>query len=747
MISANPSLQPRYSRFFAFLAGTAFGTSLVCAAPLIHWKCDETSGIELADSSGGGAAGLWSGTGLSPGWQPAGGVDGGAVSFSGVTGENDYFIAPVTSLPGDPVSISVWVKTASTQNDGVVFLGDGSVSATYKVLRVEANQGRMCIRAGGTETKLIGPNPINDNTWHHLVGVYVDGSDRKFYIDGVRVATNTTTYANIPMNRLGIGALTRSNVADLYTGWVDEVSVWDEVLTPQQIAALYALGAARGGNASDLDNFLTAFASQSNITTGGRPWTFATGLSGEVGTTSGSLVGGDLAVVLNAVAGTGMKITSAVAIPVIDSFAADPAAIESGEISVLSWSINNAVSARIDPGNITVSATSGTLSVTPGVSRTYTLTAINANGPAERSALVTVSVPRRLQLHWPLDETTGTTAASSTGMFAGGFFGSPVPRWTSPGLLGNSLTFDNAVPVAVRTPSQVIEGYPFSFGAWIRTVSSGTETFASLGTGVDDQYHALKVAGGAARLTARNGTLTFNLNGPVVNDGNWHFITGVFSSRQVRTLYVDGVQAATISDDSHGIRSADRFSIGSLDTSDAGISEGFAGELDDASFWRGVLSASDVATLHGAALGFGLNAGEVARLLRGFEETAPVTLNGYTWTPVSGIAGVAGQTSGTLAGGNAVLGVDNAGGGMQVNAVPESLQISTVIFNPDNRSVTITWPSQTGVNYRVDVSTALGAWNPLAAFVAGLAGQTSYTETSISSAETKRFYRVQKLAP
>jgi hypothetical protein len=747
MNSSNFSLLPRCSRFLTFLAIAAFGTGLLRAAPLIHWKCDETSGFELTDHTGGGVTGLWSGTGLSPGWQPAGGVDGGAVSFSGVTGENDYFIAPVTTLPGDPVSISVWVKTTSTQNDGLVFLGDGSQSATYKVLRVEANQGRQCIRAGSTETKLIGPNPINDNTWHHLVGVYVNSSDRRLYINGVLVATNTTAYANIPMNRLGIGALTRSNVADLYTGLLDEVSVWAEVLTPQQIAALYALGAARGGNASDLDNFLAAFGSQSNITTGGRPWTFATGLSGGVGTTSGTLAGGDLAVVLDDAAGTGMKITSGVAIPIINSFTAEPSTIVSGETSVLSWSLSNADSARIDPGNITVSATSGTISVTPGVSRTYTLTAVNANGPAERSALVTVSVPRRLQLHWPLDEASGTTAASSTGTFSAEWFGVASPGWTSPGLMGNGLTFEAFSISSMRTASQVIEGYPFSFAAWVRTVSSGTETFATLGTGVDDQYHALKVVGGTARLTARNGTLTFNLNGPAVNDGNWNFITGVFSSRQVRTLYVNGVQAATISDDSHGIRAADRFSIGALDTSDSGISEGFAGDSDDASFWRGILSATDVATLHGGAIGFGLNAGEVARLLLGFEESTPVILNGYTWTPVTGIAGFAGQTSGSLSGGDAILVVDNAGGGMQVTAVPENFQISSVLFNPDTRSVTVTWPSQTGVNYRVEVSTSLGAWNTLAASVSGLAGQTSYTETNIGTGEMKRYYRVQKLAP
>ncbi len=727
---------------------SALGAGFLSAAPVIHWKCDDTAGSTISDSSGNAVDGTWNGSGSSPGWQPAAGVDGGAVSFTGTTGENDYFTATLATPPTDPVSVSVWVKTISTQNDGVVFLGNGSLSDAYKVLRVDTNQGRLGIRApAGTETKLSGTQPINDNGWHHLVGVFPANNQRSLYIDGILVASNTATFGSFPMNRLGIGALTRSNVADHYTGLVDEVSVWAEAMTPRQIGALHALGAARGGNASHLDAFLAAFDAQGNVTTGPRSWTFASGLGGAVGSMTGTLAGGDLTVVLDDATGTGMRITSGVAIPVITSFMADPAAIASGETSVLSWSITNAVSAKIDPGNVTVSAASGTLAVTPGVTRTYTLTAVNANGSSEQSAVVTVSVPRRLQFHWPLDEVAGSTAASSTGVFAGQFIGSPDPLWTTPGWIGNGLTFEDQDGVVLRTPSQVIEGYPFSFGAWVNTTAFGTDTMATLGTGVAEQYHALKIVNGNARLTARNGALVFNTNGPLVNDGNWHFITGVFTSRLVRTLYVDGQQVAAANDDSHGILAADRFSIGGLDMSNASVTEGFAGGIDDVSFWRGVLSATDVATLHGAAVNLGLNAGEVARLLLGFEQSVTVTINGYVWTPVTDLAGVAGQTSGSLGAGDAILVVNNSGGGMQVTAVPGNFRISALNFNPTNRSVTITWPSAVGTNYRVEVSTALGAWGPLAASVPGLAGLTSYTESAIPSAETKRFYRVKKLPP
>ncbi len=76
--------------------------------------------------------------------------------------------------------------------------------------------------------------------------------------------------------------------------------------------------------------------------------------------------------------------------PVVDSFAATPTSIASGQSASLSWSVSGAESVHIDQGIGDVPA-AGTATVIPGMTTTYTLTASNAAGPTRASATVTVS--------------------------------------------------------------------------------------------------------------------------------------------------------------------------------------------------------------------------------------------------------------------------------------------------------------------------------------------------------------------
>jgi len=75
--------------------------------------------------------------------------------------------------------------------------------------------------------------------------------------------------------------------------------------------------------------------------------------------------------------------------PVINSFAAAPSAVVLGGSSVLSWNVSNATSVNI---NGTPVPASGTLTVTPGSTTTYTLSATGPGGFCPQSASVTVTV-------------------------------------------------------------------------------------------------------------------------------------------------------------------------------------------------------------------------------------------------------------------------------------------------------------------------------------------------------------------
>jgi hypothetical protein len=77
------------------------------------------------------------------------------------------------------------------------------------------------------------------------------------------------------------------------------------------------------------------------------------------------------------------------AVPIINSFLANPTTITEGESSTLSWSVTDATSVTIDNGIGSVALT-GTTAVNPTTSTTYTLTATNSAGSVTGSVTVTV---------------------------------------------------------------------------------------------------------------------------------------------------------------------------------------------------------------------------------------------------------------------------------------------------------------------------------------------------------------------
>lgn len=75
--------------------------------------------------------------------------------------------------------------------------------------------------------------------------------------------------------------------------------------------------------------------------------------------------------------------------PVISSFTASPSYIQCGQTAVLTWTVTDAATVNLSPGIGSVPS-SGSYSVTPGYTTTYTLTATNVDGSVSASTTVTV---------------------------------------------------------------------------------------------------------------------------------------------------------------------------------------------------------------------------------------------------------------------------------------------------------------------------------------------------------------------
>jgi hypothetical protein len=85
-----------------------------------------------------------------------------------------------------------------------------------------------------------GPNTVWDDAWHNIVYVQHDAGGTpvaKVYVDGVADQTPAPRYPITP-NRTSLGAYVRGSANGFFTGLVDEVVIWERVLSPAEIALL-----------------------------------------------------------------------------------------------------------------------------------------------------------------------------------------------------------------------------------------------------------------------------------------------------------------------------------------------------------------------------------------------------------------------------------------------------------------------------------------------------------------------------
>lgn len=202
-----------------------------------HYKLDEASGNTAADSSGNGNDMAWQGTVGAPDWQAAGGVTGGGFNFTGAN--DDAFMTTASVSQSITLTMAVWVNTASTANDTLVYVGDGGTNNSYYTTKIQSGAARVVARNTG-ELNRAGA-AVNDGGWHHVASVFVSDTERLIYVDGVLVGTDVRSVPGLTANRFGIGALTRgTGPVDEFTGMLDDVQVYDEALDASQVSFLHA---------------------------------------------------------------------------------------------------------------------------------------------------------------------------------------------------------------------------------------------------------------------------------------------------------------------------------------------------------------------------------------------------------------------------------------------------------------------------------------------------------------------------
>lgn len=140
------------------------------------------------------------------------------------------------------VSISVWVKT-STEVGHIVSKYDAKVDKGWFIsFNSGGNLGLYGRNTGGEFARAETSLKFNDNQWHNLIGI-IDSNSFKLWVDGNLVGEDELYAANPDLtnnDQLGIGHWALGDLGEhmYYEGIIDDVLIFNRVLTPEEITFL-----------------------------------------------------------------------------------------------------------------------------------------------------------------------------------------------------------------------------------------------------------------------------------------------------------------------------------------------------------------------------------------------------------------------------------------------------------------------------------------------------------------------------
>ncbi|MFH1930675.1 MAG: LamG-like jellyroll fold domain-containing protein [Pseudomonadota bacterium] len=187
-----------------------------------HWSLDEAEG-DIAQDSANENEGSVHGD---PTWQPEGGMVDGALQLDGI---DDYVNTPFVLNPADgKFSVLAWIKGGSP-GQAVLSQMDGA-----RWLCADPSEGNLMTELKGTgrdAAELLSQTIITDGDWHRIALVW-DGTNRTLYVDDVAVAEDTQTNLVGSENGLYIGAGKAMEPGSFWSGLIDDVRIYNRVVTP-----------------------------------------------------------------------------------------------------------------------------------------------------------------------------------------------------------------------------------------------------------------------------------------------------------------------------------------------------------------------------------------------------------------------------------------------------------------------------------------------------------------------------------
>ena len=558
------------------------------------WRGEPTTSTTVEDSIDGNIGGFFTGTtgttAAAPSYTPDGEV-GGAFAFDGTI----YVQIPdAPNLQPTQITLEMWVYPTVLSTSYQTVIGRGSSTEIAETWWLGLLNGVPQFFTHSS-VLLAGPAAIPLNVWTHLA-VTFDGATKVMYVNGIQVASQgglgPLAYAPVPV---GIGATWQNNIpSDLFTGFIDEVSLYNRPLTPGEITGIAAAGAAGKNTACPY------------ITTDPQ--------------LAAAIVGQPYTQTFTAVRGTP---------PVTYTLPA----------------------ASATPPGLSLTP-EGVLSGTPAAAGVFNFTVIATDAAAQSDGQpctlqVYQSVPAPVGIigWWKAEGNALDSADSNNGTLQGG-------ASYSVGEVGQAFSLDGSTGYVEIPDAPALQPASFSLEAWVLVDStSGLQTvFAKpVGTGTYDSYTLWLTSGTLNGQVCEVTSAGAQLTAPTpLTTGTWYHVAyTVDNAAQQQALYVDGVQVASGATTLSAGYDNQPLLLG-RDTEDGAPDYFLQGCIDEASIYNRALAPAEIASIYNA--GTAGKAPMSAPVVTGVSPTSGPVAGGETVTVTgSGFTNATGVSFGAVA--------------------------------------------------------------------------------------------------
>lgn len=167
-----------------------------------------------------------------------------AYEFDGI---DDYILIPSSNSLNirDSLTISAWVRFQVIPDSGSHILMKSKVAGTYEYgfSLNSQHSGALSASIGGNNVVEVDSKTVSVDTWYHIAATWRYPGECELYLDGAK-NDSVRTIGNIDPNicELTIGRIRPDENRNSYGGIVDDIRIYNRILTESEIKNLYHEG-------------------------------------------------------------------------------------------------------------------------------------------------------------------------------------------------------------------------------------------------------------------------------------------------------------------------------------------------------------------------------------------------------------------------------------------------------------------------------------------------------------------------